>query len=210
MVTIDKIPCGSGNCFLIQGNAGAILVDTARTRFRDQILQVCKDKNVKLIILTHGHLDHTQNAAYLSEQLNAPIAIHKDDLDLSKDNTLRPLFADGILGKLLLYQSKRLLQKERVEPFYPTRFLQDGDSLQDLGINAKVVGLPGHTKGSIGVLVEDSDFIVGDALMNLYRPSRAVLYEDREAMEASAAKISCSKVKTLHFGHGESAANGQW
>jgi len=165
---------------------------------------------VKLILLTHGHLDHIQNAAYLSEQLNAPIAMHEADFELSKDNLREPLFAHSILGKLVLWQSKRMIRKERAEPFHPTRFVQDGDALQEFGVNARIICLPGHTKGSIGVLVDDSELIVGDALMNLTHPVKTVLYEDRAIMEVSAAKISQSGAETIHFGHGKSAANRAW
>ena len=37
---------------------------------------------MRLLILTHGHIDHAQNAAFLSKELNIPIAMHKDDVDL--------------------------------------------------------------------------------------------------------------------------------
>ena len=93
--------------------------------------------------------------------------MHEDDFELSKNNMLRPIFANGILGKMVLYLSLRLIKKEKAEPFHPARFVKHLDDLHDLGINAKIIGLPGHTKGSIGVLVDDSELIVGDALVNI-------------------------------------------
>jgi len=74
MSNIERIQCGSGNCYLVYEGNNAILVDTSRARYRNKILQTCKKKKVNLIVLTHGHVDHIQNAMYLANELNAPIA----------------------------------------------------------------------------------------------------------------------------------------
>ena len=183
MAKIERIKCGNGNCFLIHEKNNAVLVDTSQTQFKDKILDICKDKNIKLIVLTHGHVDHIQNAAYLSIKLNVPIAMNKADYDMSKNNKLQ---------------------------LNPSLFLKEGDSLENYGINATIVELPGHTEGSIGVMVGNTDFIVGDALMNIFYPSKSMLYNDRKGMEASASKVSNSEAKMIHFGHGNSIANRVW
>lgn len=48
----------------------AVLIDTCREKYREMILNACKDYHVQLLILTHGHIDHVQNAAYLSDRLH--------------------------------------------------------------------------------------------------------------------------------------------
>ena len=207
MVSICRIKCGTSNCFLIQENDNAVLVDTAITRYRNKVLNMCKHKNIKLILLTHGHIDHVQNAAYLSKKLNAPIAMHRDDYVSLASNQMEPMFAHGLVGKLLLRHSKKRNKKEMIEPFYPAAFIRSGDSLYGFGISAIIVGLPGHTRGSIGVLVEDSDFIVGDALMNFVSPTKALIYGDRQTMYESAFDIRESGARVIHYGHGKSTAN---
>lgn len=52
-------------------------------------------------------------------------------------------------------------EKDSLEVFEPTIFLKNGDDLRSYGVDARVVELPGHTKGSIGIAVEDNLF-VGD------------------------------------------------
>ena len=69
MGKIERIKCGNGNCYLVSEGNNAILVDTSRTQYKDEILETCRKKDTKLIILTHGHVDHIQNAAYLSKEL---------------------------------------------------------------------------------------------------------------------------------------------
>lgn len=195
---------------MIHQDGNAILVDTSRTKYREKLLNICKKANVILIVLTHGHVDHIQNAAYLSNQLNIPIAMHREDYELTKDNTLQPLLAHNIFGKLILAISHRSFEQDEIEPFEPSVFLQEGDSLAPYGIDAMVVGLSGHTKGSIGLNVWGENFIVGDALMNMLYPAKSMLYGDLEEMEKSANKISESRARIIHFGHGKSAYNRRW
>ena len=88
MVKIQRIKCGNGNCYIIEENGNAVLVDTARTKYRDKILSACRKVNIRLIILTHTHMDHCQNAAFISKKLDVPIAICKADEELIKNNML--------------------------------------------------------------------------------------------------------------------------
>lgn len=66
MEEIKRIRCGNVNCFLLTRGETAVLVDTARTAHRQTVLDACKPYQVRLILLTHGHVDHVQNAAKLS------------------------------------------------------------------------------------------------------------------------------------------------
>lgn len=68
----------------------------------------------------------------------------------------------------------------------------------------------GHTNGSIGITVDQMDFIVGDALMNIFYSSKLMLYNNRNDMEKSANKISNSPAKITHFEHGKSVQNREW
>lgn len=210
MSKIERIKCGNGNAYLVYEGDGAILVDTCREASREILLQSCLQKRVRLIVLTHGHIDHVQNAAYLSQRLDVPIAMHRDDVQLIKDNWAEPLSARSLLGKVILKMSMKSFEEERIEPFEPSVFLEDADTLDEYGVSAAVVGLPGHTKGSIGLLVNNTDLIVGDALMNILYPTKSPLYGNRTIMEESAAKISSLGKTTIYFGHGNPVKNRTW
>ena len=84
MTRIKRIPCGMVNCYLLTGKDGAVLVDTGETGYEEKILEACAGKNVRLIMLTHGHIDHIQNAAYLARELKAPIGMNEKDLALKQ------------------------------------------------------------------------------------------------------------------------------
>lgn len=203
---IERIQAGNGNCYLIISGRNAVLVDTGRKKYREKILKACRDYHVTLLALTHGHVDHVQNAAFLAERLNVPIAMHRADLELLKNNAAQPLKTMALTGKILLAASRRSFRTDLIPAFTPTVFLEDGDRLDRWGVPALVVGLPGHTKGSIGF-----DFgrgiVVGDALMNRNWPTVSLLYHDREEMLRSAGIIGGLYHRTVYFGHGDPVSN---
>lgn len=209
MVKIHRIASGNVNCYIVADNDKAILIDTGRKKYCEKILERCKKFHVSLIVFTHGHMDHCQNAAYLAEALHIPIAINKNDMDLITDNRKQSLLAKTLLGKIVLSVSLSSFEMDSLEVFDPIIYLKNGDDLSEYGIAAKVVELPGHTKGSIGVEIEDNLF-VGDALMNMFYPTVSMLYVDEQEMLLSAKYISELGEKTIYFGHGKPKRNREW
>src|SRR4030042_2215016 len=75
---------GSVNCYLIEIEAGYVLIDTGGSNNRKDLVRElesagCKPGLLKLILLTHGDFDHTGNAAYLRHTFGGKIALHADD-----------------------------------------------------------------------------------------------------------------------------------
>lgn len=210
MIKIQRIKCGNGNCYIVEENGNAVLVDTARTKYRDKILSTCYKANIRLIILTHTHMDHCQNAAFISKKLNVPIAICRADEELIKNNMLQTLYAKTLAGKLVLFISVKSFYHDKIQSFTPEIYLQDGDKLEDFGINAKIIGLPGHTNGSIGIDFGKEGVFVGDALMNMFYPTVSILYHNYGQMLESARKISELGERIVYFGHGKPKKNRIW
>lgn len=206
---VHRIVCGNVNCYIVAENGNAILIDTGRSKYREKVLEQCRKFSVKLIVLTHGHLDHCQNAAYLADALSVPIAMNEKDRDLIPDNTKQTLAAKTFLGKMVLSVSLRSFEKDTLDVFEPTVFLKAGDNLGMYGVNAAVVELPGHTNGSIGLKIGDRLF-VGDALMNMFFPTVAMLYIDENRMKRSAMQISDMGELQIYFGHGKPVQNRKW
>lgn len=210
MPVIKRIKCSNVNCYIVKDGDNSILVDTARIRDRERILECCSKEHITLILLTHTHLDHCQNAGFLSEQLQVPVAIAREDENLIADNMRQELKADTLLGKVVLSVSIQSFHKDVLPAFQPEVFLKDGDSLEPYGIHAKVIALPGHTDGSIGIDVEGDGLIVGDALMNMFYPTVSMLYHNRNMMLKSAERISSFGDRVIYFGHGRPKQNRNW
>lgn len=56
----------------------------------------------------------------------------------------------------------------------------------------------------------DDSLLVGDALMNMFRPEKTLLYEEYEKMIESARKIEELGDRKIYFGHGKMASNRRW
>ncbi len=210
MSIIHRIKCGNVNCHIIENGISGILVDTGRRKYAERVIEACKAYHVKLLVLTHGHFDHAENAAQIANTLCIPIGMSEKDCDLIKSNENQVLSAKTFLGKIVLAASLKDFKTHAVQEFKPDILLKNGNSLLDYGVNASIIALPGHTEGSIGVDVDGRHLIVGDALMNMFYPTVSMLYHDRKSMLESAEKISGLGSRTIHFGHGGPKANRGW
>lgn len=82
-----------------------------------------------------------------------------------------------------------------------------GLSLEPYGVSGRDVHTPGHTPGSVSVLLETGDAFVGDLAMNgpplCLRPKLGVFAEDPEQMRVSWKKLLDLGARTIHPAHGK-------
>ena len=174
------------------------------------MMEECRQYHVKLIVLTHAHFDHAENAAQISNALGIPIGMSEKDCNLIQSNANQRLSAETFFGKIVLWASLKDFSVRTMQEFKPDIFLKDGDSLSEYGVDASIIALPGHTDGSIGIDVENEGLIVGDALMNMFYPTVSMLYHNKGEMLDSAGKISRLGNRIIYFGHGKPMPNKQW
>ncbi len=204
---VNMITCGNGNCYVIRGRSGDMLIDTGTEDYRDEIETWLQYYNVKLIFLTHGHNDHIGNAAYFSKLFGADIVMSSLDLALSRHNLMHRIYPVGIRGKVILSASQKLMGQS-TESFAVNIFPEDGVALgEKYGIECKAVKLDGHTKGSFGIM-QGRDLYVGDALMNFVYPSSSLICESPKAARESLYKIAALSPERIFFGHGKPIETG--
>ena len=68
------------NLYVIKGKTGDILIDTGFIGMKRKLKRWLDNFNIKLVILTHAHVDHIWNVSYIKELYNCEIAISKDDV----------------------------------------------------------------------------------------------------------------------------------
>lgn len=83
-IKITTINFGGVNCYLLQSDTNYILIDNgipAKWAYLERELQKggCNPGNLKLVVLTHGDLDHAGNSSILKEKYGVKIAMHYDD-----------------------------------------------------------------------------------------------------------------------------------
>lgn len=118
----------------------------------DKLLKVVEQKGLTLeqIWLTHAHIDHAGGTAALAERLNLPI--------------IGPHEGDQFWIDRLADQS-RMFNFPESKPFTPTRWLNDGDTVQIGNSTLQVRHCPGHTPGHVVFYsAEAQRAFVGDVL----------------------------------------------
>lgn len=193
---------GSINCYLIKADSGYLLIDTACANSRAELERELgmSGGKLKLIVLTHGDFDHTGNAAYLRKKFGAKIAMHREDSGMVERGDI---FAGRQKGNFFFRMLAPLLFSfGRSKRFKPDFYLKDGDDLAEYGFEARVVHIPGHSRGSIGILTAGGELFCGDLLVKKDSPVRNKVIDDIEAADASIARLKTMKIKAVYPGHG--------
>lgn len=202
-IGITRIKGGTDNCYIVSKGKDAILFDTSSGESFGMVKDACSKYDLKLIVLSHTHFDHAENAEALSKHFGVPVAYSEEDDGIFDDYAAQPLKSYGLVGFVVLKMSLEVLSQTKVARPSNRFFIKDGDTFADYGFpEVSVVGLPGHTKGSIGLAVEDHSLLVADALDNWIRPGVGHLYYDKDVLRQSAAKIRSMCPRKIWYGHG--------
>ena len=202
--SITHIKGRTDNCYIVSNGKEAILFDTASAANLPQVSDECSKYDMKLIVLSHPHFDHAENADALSKKFNIPVAYNEADDGIFDDYNSQPLYSYGLVGFVVLKASLKVLSQTKVTRPENRFFVKEGDTLAEYGFpDIKVVELPGHSKGSIGLLVADDALLAGDALDNWIRPGMGHLYTDLEAQKKTCEKIRSFGKRTYYYGHGK-------
>lgn len=207
---LNMINCGGVNCYVIRGSKGDILIDTGREEYRNHIETWLLNYNIKLIILTHGHADHIQNAGYFSKLYGAPIMVSPYDMRIARDNSARPYYITNPLGRLLKNKNE-MIRHMHMNYFDPKIYAEEGTDLTPYGVDGVIVELQGHTRGSIGVLCKSSvglDLYAGDALMNFPVPMFPMVCESPLKARESIERIITLAPDRILIGHGDPICTG--
>ncbi len=209
---IDTVRLGITNAYLLR-DRGAVLVDPggpARIRVAPPgLLKLLgTPPQLDLIVVTHGHFDHVGASVRLREITGAPIAVHKGDAQWLMEGKL--VWPKGVTtwGKVVRNVFGPLtLRFVQVPPFVPDLLLGDeGLDLGPFGVEGRVIHTPGHSPGSVSVVLPSGEAFVGDLAMNgpplCLRPSFGIFAHESELMPASWHKLLELGVRTAYPAHG--------
>ncbi|WP_327236174.1 MBL fold metallo-hydrolase [Streptomyces sp. NBC_01317] len=202
-------------CYLIDTPDGITLVDAGLPgHWRDlqrELSSLGKSvADIRGLVLTHGDSDHIGFAERLREEHGVPVFIHAADAARARTgdkpkSTLGPLRPGPTLRFFGYLLSKNGLRTRYVASVTE---VHDGDVL-DLPGNPSIVGMPGHSPGSVAVHVPLADAVfVGDALTTRHvltgrtGPQPAPFTDDEAEALASLDKIAGLRASWVLPGHG--------
>lgn len=195
------------NSYLVENEGKFFLIDTGMKNARKQLLvdlenAGCKPGNLELIILTHGHVDHVGNAAYLREHFGSKIAMHREDTRMIETGDMFVDSKKTILVKIVDV-IMRIIGLSNYERFTPDIRLDNGQDLSEYGFPAKVLHIPGHSNGSICLHTIENDLFSGDIYGNEGTPEPTTIIQNQSEFDTSIETIKQLELRMVYPGHGK-------
>ena len=193
---------------MVQGKESSVLVDTlspwnGRRLVRRLNRQGVNLRRISLILLTHGHVDHFGNALRLKAKTGAPIAIHELDAEGPRKGRNMAVSPRNAFQTLFAFFINRM----KTAAFSPDIILkgEEGD-LEQYGVMARWVRTPGHTPGSISIVLPGEAAIVGDLVVGRFnavkRPAYPFWVKDEQQARESIRKLLDYAPIIFLSGHG--------
>ena len=183
------VPLGFVNAYLLEGADGLVLIDTGVAGSAEKILAAARElgkqpADIRHILVTHVHADHTGSLAALKQATGARAFMHPLDAALTRrGQAMRPVQpAPGVVAALVY----RLMIAPRqraptVTPATVEHELADGEVLDFAG-GLRVIHAPGHSAGQVAFLRPQHGGLLfaADACGNMLGLRLSVIYEDLE------------------------------
>lgn len=203
---IIPIDLGSVKAFLISGRKN-ILVDAGNPGLADDILKEIEKKGVEpdeidSIIITHAHPDHAGSLHELKERTGANVVIHEDGAENIAEGDFLDAPPTCFKGKILsLFIS--LFGSGESEGVEPDIVVEGRFDLSELGVEGSLIHTPGHTPGSISIVLDSGEALVGDLVMggilSSSKPGRPIFAYDLEEAEMSLKKLLKADLEIRRF-----------
>ena len=205
---IYQISLGAVNTFLIEDN-GLTLIDTGHKNSADKIFAAIKKggKNpaeIKQIILTHCHPDHTGSAAEIKSRLNIPVFAHIEDALLIEKGTgiRKPMYLSPGVINWIVYNVFIKKAPQTIEPVNIDEQLKDNDVIPIAG-GIQVIHTPGHCAGHIALLIKNEGVLIAaDLCANAAGLGISTVNEDPDLSIQSILKATAFSFDKVVFGHG--------
>ncbi len=211
---IYHIRQGVSDCWIIKGETAVMIDAGIMKKEKSLVRQLSRlpftKEEISLIVLTHGHFDHIGLAGKIRELTGAKILIHESDRPMLEEG--RFIVPQGITGwgrfgrKVLMPIMKSLgsgLPKIKADIVMDNNPL----SLEEYGISGSVIYTPGHTMGSISVVLDNGKAFVGCMAQNrlpfTLRPQLPIFADYPELFPNSWAKLQAAGAKEFYPGHGK-------
>ncbi len=199
---------GFSNAILVVSGKNSILVDTGIRRglqpFRILFRQAgLSPGDLKLIVLTHTHYDHTGNLHALKKWTGAPVVVHEKEFENLRNGFIPIPQGMGRYTGLASRLGKTFFPRF-ASPAAFRADLKAGDQfdLKPYGIDGTIIYTPGHTPGSQSVLIGKT-LISGDTFIHM---NNGIIFphfvEDPHTLLQTWKRLFEMGIEEIYPGHG--------
>ena len=208
---IVRVPLRLSNVHII-ATTRPVLVDAGTIGDMADLSNALQDRKIYprdlgLVVLTHGHADHAGLAYDLRKISGATLLMGAGDLPLANAGENDVLKPTGFTGSAL---------KPFITSVYPSfvpdvAVKQGADvDLRPWGVDGKAIAMPGHTAGSIVVILSDDSAFVGDMMaggvfggaFSPSSPGEHYYQADPQQNRRNIKTLLDRGVKKFYLGHG--------
>jgi glyoxylase-like metal-dependent hydrolase (beta-lactamase superfamily II) len=206
--TIYQVLEGRSNSFLVNQENNYILIDTGRRNswreLTTKLNGLLGENELSCLILTHTHFDHAENANRLKKKYNCKIIVHESESNyLKSGDTPLPKGTNLATGFMVDVLGKKMQSRYKYEPADPDIIVNEKYDLNHFGFNAYIIHTPGHSKGSMSIIIDNEIVLVGDTLFGVFINSIYPPFaDDTEIMVQSWSKLLKTDCKLFLPGHG--------
>ncbi len=203
---IYQILSGRSNVFLLKANGINILIDTSTKRYWRKLkakLQSLGISKIDFLVLTHSHYDHASNANRIKLNFGAKIIIHSEEAAYLENGKNPMIKGTNFITNLIANLGKSLFSKMKYECCKPDILVEENYDFEHTGLNAKIIHTPGHSVGSVSLIIDNEIAIVGDTMFGVFKNSVLPPYaSDKFELFRSWKKLSKTDCNIFLPGHG--------
>ena len=209
---IFRVKLGLNSCYLIRGK-DVVMIDGGMPKKLKVFKRVLsrldiKPSDIKLIVLTHSHFDHSGSAREIREFTGAKIAGHESESTYLEDGGMIIPKGVNFYGKITKPWLFAIFKKLSFPKFKPDILITDESyPLKTYGIDGNIIHTPGHTVGSISVILDSGEAFVGCMAHNgfpfRFHPGLPIYAQDIEAIKKCWKILIGRGIKMIYPGHGK-------
>jgi hydroxyacylglutathione hydrolase len=200
----------ASNAYVVTNGKQSILIDAGMKKKEEKIVAAIErmqlsPADIKLIILTHTHYDHCGSLKALQEITKAKVLVHKAEAACLKKGYTELPKGTMWFSKIMSVVGRTMARKMgEYAPVTADITISKKFDLKKYGIDGYVLPTPGHSAGSLSVIIEKKHAVVGDTLFDIFTNSVLPAYaDDQEELFKSWKKLLDIGCEYFYPGHGK-------
>jgi len=205
--TVTRVSMLGSNAYLVKGEAGLVLIDAGREGTAGRVRKALEEQggrmtDINLIVVTHVHQDHVGSLSSIKKETSAEVLVHGKEADLLRDGVCGFPRGTMVLSRVLSGLANRFMN-DSFEPVEPDLVVGESFDLNEYGVEGGEVHTPGHTEGSLALMIGGETCIAGDTFFNIFPGSVYPPFaDDEEKLIESWRNIKEYGCSEYYPGHG--------